>query len=151
MHRLGLGLVFVGAVAVAANANATAQESKTTTKTTTKVELKGGKDVTVRGCLERIPGGTYLLSSVDDEGKLGRTRYEIVTDEDLSKHAGQRVEIKGKTTEKGDGRVKVETKETTEVPNGPDREVKSKTEATAGKLGTAFLGVDSIRTVGSCN
>ena len=42
----------------AAGLTAQTQEKKTTTNT--KVEIKGGKNVTVTGCLERRPNDDYL-------------------------------------------------------------------------------------------
>ena len=61
-----------------------------TTKSKTKVEVKDGKEITVSGCLERNPGGGYMLTTTN-----GSLKYALVTDDDLSKHLGHRVEIKG--------------------------------------------------------
>ena len=87
----------------AASLTAQTQETQTTTKT--KIEIKGGKDVTVSGCLERRPGGDYVLTSVRDKGRLEYSRYALVTSQDLSEHVGERVEIKGKAVTNGDGKV----------------------------------------------
>ena len=72
-----------------------------TTETKTKVEVKDGKDVTVTGCVDRNPDGGYMLTSTG-----GSMKYALVTDDDLSKHVGHRVEVKGKAADHGDGKVK---------------------------------------------
>ena len=36
--------------------------------------------------------------------------YMLVSDGDLSKHVGHRMQLEGKVTDKGDGKIKVETK-----------------------------------------
>jgi hypothetical protein len=132
----------------AAGAAAQSQETETTTKTRTKVELKGGKDVTVRGCLDRAAGGSYILTRLSNDHELDKRGYALVTDEDLSKHQGELVEIKGKTTEDGDGKVAVESHEKTEGDHGKDEAV-TKAEATSGTLGLPFLGVKSIKKLAS--
>ena len=82
------------------------QESQTTTKT--KTEIKGGKNVTAIGCLERGPDGAYLLHQVRHDNRGEYLRDALVTSQDLSKHVGERVEIKGKSVKDGDGKVTVE-------------------------------------------
>ena len=36
-------------------------------------------------------------------------KYALVTDDDLSKHVGHRIEVKGKAADRGDGKVKIES------------------------------------------
>src|SRR5690348_12530499 len=98
--------LFCAAIGVAAlcAAGAHAQTMQTTEKQ--KVEIKDGKDVTVSGCLERDPAGGFLLTSEE----TGRMKYMLVTNDDLAKHVGHRVEVKGKATDKGDAKMKVESK-----------------------------------------
>jgi hypothetical protein len=142
----GIALTMASAGAVAQT-----QETETTTKTKTKVEVKGGRDVTVRGCLDRATGGGYVLTRLSNDRDLDRRGYALVTDEDLSKHQGELVEIKGKTTEDGDGKVAVEARQKTEGDHGKDEAV-TKTEATSGTRGLPFLGVKSIKKLAStCN
>ena len=130
----------------------TAQTQETQTTTKTKIEIKGGKDVTVIGCLERRSTGEYILTAGRDNGRLERSRYALVTSQDLSKHVGERVEIKGKAVTNGDGKVSVESKTKTEVENGKDQETKTKSEGTSGAFDLPFLGVRSMRTLSSsCN
>ncbi len=142
----GIGLAVLSGAGLAAQT----QETQTTTKT--KVEIKGGKDVTVVGCLERRSDGDYVLTEVRDNRRVEQSRYALVTSQDLSKHVGERVEIKGKAVTNGDGKVSIESKTTTEVENGHDQETKSKTEGTTGAFDMPFLGVRSLKTLStSCN
>lgn len=123
------------------------QETKTTTNT--KVEIKGGTDVTVIGCLERRPTGDYMLTGVRENFRLEPLRYALVTGEDLSKRVGERVQIQGKAVTKGNGKVSIESKTRTEPEHGKDRESKIKTEGTSGALDMPFLGVKSVKTLSS--
>jgi hypothetical protein len=130
----------------------TGQTQETRTTTRTKIELKGGKDVTATGCLERTPGGDYVLTGPGEDRGLERRQYVVVSDEDLSKYVNRRVEIKGKAVDKGAGKVEIEAHEKTEADNGQDREEKTKTVATGGELGIPFLGVKSLKSLSSsCN
>jgi hypothetical protein len=140
--------VALGLVAVcAAGLTAQTQETKTTTKT--KVEIKDGRNVTVTGCLERRENGDYFLTDVREKGRTDPSQYALVTNDDLSKHVGERVEVKGQAVANGNGRVKIESKTKTEVENGKDLESKSKTEGTSGALDMPLLGLKSIKTVAS--
>lgn len=141
----------IGIAAMCA-AGLTAQTQETKTTTDTKVEIKGGKDVTVIGCLERRAKGDYVLTEVHENRREEPTRYAIVSSDDISMHVGERVEITGKAVIDGDGKVTVESRTKNEVENGKDQETKTKTEGTAGVLGMPFLGVKSIKTLSSsCN
>lgn len=134
----------------AASLIAQTQETKTTTNT--KIEIKGGKDVVVVGCLEVRPTGNYILTDVRTDRRTDPTRYAVVTSEDLSKHVGERVEIAGKAVMNGDGKISVESKTKTEVENGKDRESKTKTEGTTGVLDMPLLGMATMKTLSSsCN
>ena len=136
-----IGLAVICAAALAAQT----QETKTTTQT--KIEVKGGKDVTVIGCLDRGVNGDYLLTKVRAKGR-NPSEYSLVTTEDLSKHVGERIEIRGKVVSKGNGTVSIESKTKTEVEHGKDSETKAKTEGAAA-LKVPFLGVVSTRTLGA--
>jgi hypothetical protein len=139
------------AVACAIGLSAQTQETKTTTNT--KIEVKGGKDVSVIGCLERRPSGNYILTDVAHESRrTDPSRYALLTSEDLSKHVGERVEIRGKAVVNGDGKVSVESKTKTEVENGKDLETKTKTEGTSGMSDMPLIGMTSMKTLSSsCN
>jgi hypothetical protein len=92
------------------------------------------------------------LTEVRDRSRFENSRYALVTSENLSKHVGERVEIKGKAVTNGDGKVSVESKTKTEVENGKDQESKTKTEGTIGAFDLPLLGVRSMKTLSSsCN
>ncbi|HZR26283.1 MAG TPA: hypothetical protein VFA59_21990 [Vicinamibacterales bacterium] len=137
----GLAALYCGGL------SAQTQETQTTTKT--KIEVKGGKNVTVIGCLEQQSNGDYVLTDARDNNRPEWSRYTLVTDKDLSKHVGERVEIGGKAVTHTDGKVKVESKTKTEVENGQDRETTSKTEGTTGAFEQPYLGVHSIKKLSS--
>jgi hypothetical protein len=143
MTAIAIGL----AVASAGVLNAQTQETKTTTKT--QIEIKGGKSVDVTGCLERRDNGDYLLTSIRDVRGMDPSRYALVTDDDLSKHVGERVRIEGNAVSKGNGTVSIKSDTKTEVENGKDIETKSKTEGTTGAVELPYLGVKSLKTLSS--
>jgi hypothetical protein len=146
MTAIAIGLTLASAGAVRAQT----QETKTTT--TTQVEMKGGKSVTVTGCLERRDNGDYLLTSIRDVRGTDPSRYALVTDDDLAGHVGERVRIEGKTVSPGHGTVSIKSETKTEVEHGSDIETKSRVEGTTGTLDVPFLGVKSLKTLAkSCS
>ena len=136
--------VAIGLTAMCA-AGLTAQTQETKTTTNTKIEIKGGKDVTVIGCIERGATGDYLLTNVRENRQRDPSQYALVTGEDLSRHVGERVRIQGKAVANGDGKVSVESKTKTEVENGKDQESKTRVEGTSGAFDMPFLGVKSMK------
>src|SRR5882672_695070 len=115
-----------------------AQSGTTETKTKTKIDVKDGKDVTISGCLAANPGGGYMLTTT-----TGAMKYALVTDDDLSKHVGHRMEIKGKAADRGDGKVKVES---TTGTSGGEKE-KSTAEMKGDMPGMHYLGVKSVKMI----
>jgi hypothetical protein len=70
-------------------------------------------------------------------------KYALVTDDDLSKHLGHRVELKGKASDRGDGKVKIEST----VGTGGDKET-AKTEVKGGDMsGMHYLGLKSLKMI----
>ena len=109
-----------------------------TMKTKTKVDVKDGKEIHVSGCLERNPGGGYMLTTTQ-----GSMKYAIVTDDDLSKHVGHRVELKGKAADRGDGKVKIES-----TTGKGDDKATSKTEIKGNDMsGMNYLGLKSLKMI----
>ena len=109
-----------------------------TTTTKTKLEVKDGKEITVSGCLERNPSGGYMLTTTQ-----GAMKYAVVTDDDLAKHVGHRVELKGKAADRGDGKVKIES--TTKT--GDDK-ARAKTEIKGEDMaGMKYLGMKSLKMI----
>jgi hypothetical protein len=122
---------------VACGAGLSAQSAERKEKT--KIEVKGGKEVTLTGCLERSSGVTdYELTD-----SVGRLKYSVVTDDDLDKYVGRRVEIKGRAADRGDGKVKVE--HTVEGTSGDTSQ--AKVEARGDTAALPFLGLKSIKTI----
>ena len=148
MNTTQMTLIAIGVAMVSTGTlSAQTQETKTTTKT--QVEMKGGKSVTVNGCLERRDNGDYVLTNLRDVRGMDPSQYALVTDDDLSKHVGERVRIEGKTVSAGHGKVSVKSESKTEVENGKDVELKTKTEGTTGSLEMPYLGVKSLKTISS--
>jgi hypothetical protein len=131
---------------VASGAIAAAQDIESKSKT--KITVKDGKDVTVTGCVARSAEGAYKLTNVSNkDGVLGD--YLLVPggedDLDLDERIGHRVEIKGKAADKGDGKVKIETRSEVGTTGGDTRKRESKTEVEGDLHGLPYLGVKSIR------
>ena len=122
-------------IAVLTAAGAGAQSAEVKSKT--KVKVDGGREVTVSGCLARNVDGGYKLT--DSEGRL---LYALVGGEDLDKHVGHRLEIKGKATDGHDGKVKIET----ETKTSGDEKVREKTELEGD---VHALGVKSVKMIAS--
>ena len=123
-------------LAAIASVGIAAQSGTIETKTKTKIDVKDGKDVTVTGCLAANPGGGYMLTSAS-----GDLKYALVTDDDLAKHVGHRMEIKGKAADRGDGKVKIESSVGT---NAGDK-AKTTTELKGDMADMRYLGVKSVK------
>jgi hypothetical protein len=117
-------------------------------KSQTKISVEDGKDVRVTGCLRKSAEGYMLTSVTGKEGSLGS--YMLVADDDdLDKHVGHRVEIDGKAADQGDGKIKVETKNTTRTGSSEKTKNESKAEVKGDLKGLPYLGVKSLRMIAS--
>jgi hypothetical protein len=86
-----------------------------------------------------------LTNVADTTGALHS--YVLVSDDtDLSKHVGHRVQIDGKAADRGDGKIKTETKTKMKV-DGDDKETKAKSEVKGDLAGLPYLGVKSLKMV----
>jgi len=133
-------------VAAACSAGLAAQTSTTDTKS--KITVKDGKEVTVTGCVEPTSSGSgFMLTHVADKGGAMHNYMLVTDDNDLSKHVGHRVQVAGKITDRGDGKIKVETKTKTKVEHGDDKETHSKSEMKGDMDGVPFLGVKSVKMI----
>jgi hypothetical protein len=136
-----IGAAFGVAVLCAVGAGAQTQTTKTDSKQ--KIEIKEGKEIRVSGCLEKRADGGYMLTSSES----GRMKYALVTNDDLSKHLGHRVEVQGKATDKGDAKVTIETKVGTSGSSSAD-DTKDKSKTTLeGDLDLHYLGVKSVKMI----
>jgi hypothetical protein len=131
----------------------TAQTQETQTTTKTDIEVKRGKAVIVIGCVEQQSNGDYVLTPVRDDGPgpLEHSWYALVTDHDLSKHVGERVEIRGNAVTKRHGTIAMNAKTQTEVEMPTDQETRTKPEATSGSFELPLLSVRTMKTLSSCN
>jgi hypothetical protein len=134
----------LGCALVAATMSVVAANAQTEVKRTTKVEVKDGKEITTTGCVDRMADGRYSLTGV-----RGEMQYVLVGHENVAKHLGHRIQVRGKATDLGNAEVKTETKTSTkvDVENGPD-ERSHRTTATEQKgdiSGVRYLSVDSVK------
>ena len=131
----------VAAIAICASCavGLTAQSGTVERKEKTKIEVKGGKEVTLTGCLQRSDGHTdYVLTD-----EVGQVKYAVVTDDNLTKYVDRRVEVKGKAADRGDGKVKVEHK----VEGTTGETAESKVERNGDTTPIPYLGLHSIKTI----
>jgi hypothetical protein len=133
-------------------ASALAQDAVKKQKTTVSVE--SGKDVSVTGCVARSnqDHDQFALTNVaGKDGALGS--YLLVADgkdrDDLEKHVGHRVEIKGKAADRGDGKVKVKTEREVKTSDGDTKKTEATTKVEGDLDGLPFLGVKSVRMLAS--
>ena len=133
-------------LAAACSAGLAAQTTEQTAKS--KMTVKDGKDVTVTGCVQPTASGAgFMLTDVAD--KSGRVHnYMLVSDDvDLAKHAGHRVEVKGKAADRGDGKIKMESETKTKVEGADEKETHGKTEVKGDLSGLPFLGVKEVKMI----
>jgi len=142
MKLIGASFVVVAACAVGLGA----QTSERTTKS--KVTIKDGKDITVVGCVEPNASGTgYMLTHAADKDGRVHSYMLVSEDVDLAKHAGDRVEIKGKAADRGDGKIETESKTTTKGTSGEEKETHGKSEIRGDLSGLPFLGVKTVKMI----
>jgi hypothetical protein len=139
-----IGAVCVSVI-VGCAASLAAQTKETESKT--KVTVKDGKSVTVTGCVApAVTGSGFMLTNVADKtGDLHN--YALIPDDaDVAKHVGHRVQISGKATDRGDGKVEIEKKSTTKVESGDDTTSRSKAELD-GRDAPPYLTVKSLKMI----
>jgi len=142
MKLIGIVFGLAAACTVAVGAQSAQTESKS------KITVKDGQEVSVTGCVEPTASGTgFMLTHVADKSG-GMHNYMLVSDDsDLAKHVGHRMQLDGKVTDKGDGKVKIETKTKTKVEHGDDKETHSTSEMKGDMAGMRFLGVKSMKMI----
>jgi hypothetical protein len=138
--RLALCLAALSTLGVAA------QSSQTTTQT--KITVKDGKEVHVTGCVTPDLNHTgYILTNVADKSGPLHNYMLLTDDNDLAKHVGHRVQIEGRVTDRGDAKVKVETKTETKVEHGDDHETTTKAEMKGDAVNLPYMGVESFKMI----
>jgi hypothetical protein len=131
--------MLIGAAGLSAQTATMEKKEKTT------IDIKGGKDVTLVGCIARSTGASdYVL--LDD--KDGSIKYALVTDDDMKKFVDHRVEVKGRAADQGDAKVTIERK--TEGTSGT--ESKAKIEARGDSTMIPYMAAKSVKQIdGSCD
>jgi hypothetical protein len=122
-----------------------AQEIKTRTTETTKFKVEDGRDMKVSGCVARFEDAGYMLTS--DEGNL---KYVLVTNENLGKYVGRRIEVKGVGTDGDHGKIKIEKEVGTSGEISGRKIDDGKTKETTeikGDVGFPFLSVKSFKKI----
>lgn len=117
-------------------------QTETTTTTTTNIQMKGGKSVTLRGCVEADPDGGYLLTHVLDNAGLPQSYVLVTTNKFFSTHVGQRVEVEGKLADRTHGRVEVVSDTNTD---GAKSHVE--TDARHDAAAVRYLGPDRMKAI----
>jgi hypothetical protein len=139
------------ALAVALSAAAAAAQDD---KSSSRIVVEDGEEMTVTGCVQRSPEGSYsLTNAAGKKGSVGTYMLAVTDDEedldDLGKHLGHRVEIVGKAADKGKGRIKVLTKSESKKPEGGRAKSETKSEVKGDLAGLPFLGIKSFRMLAS--
>jgi hypothetical protein len=132
-----------------AGASALAQDE--VKKSKTSMSIDSGKDMTVTGCVVRSGDEFSLTNAAGKKGALGP--YILVANgddrDDLAKHVGHRVEIKGKAADQGDGKVTIKTEREVKTDDGDTKKSESTTKVKGDLDGLPFLGVKSVRMLAS--
>lgn len=117
-------------------------------KSKTKISVDEGKEISVTGCVARSGEDEFsLTNAAGKDGPIGS--YMLVASggerDDLAKHVGQRVEIKGKAVDRGDGEMTVKTETELQTIDGDKKKRESTTKVKGTLDGLPFLGVKSVR------
>jgi hypothetical protein len=124
-----------------------AQTTAITTTTTTNIQMKGGKSVTLRGCVEADPDGGYMLTHVSDKGGVFHSYVLVTTDSFFARHVGERVQVEGKVGDRTHGRVDVVSDTNTDGVNSH-----VETDARHDAASIRYLGPDHMKTIAtSCS
>ncbi len=142
---------FIAATFIAAGL-AAAQDGKSKTR----VIVEDGQEMTVTGCVQRSAEGSYTLTNV--AGKDGASGSYILARlgdndddalQDLAGQVGKRVEVAGKAADRGDGKIRVETRSEVKKADGDTAKTETKSEVKGDLDGLPYLGVKSSRTIAS--
>ena len=131
---------------MAAGASVLAQDE--VKKSKTSMSIDSGKDMTVTGCVIRSGDDDFSLTNA--AGKKGAVGpYILVASGDdrdeLAKHVGHRVEVKGKAADQGDGKVTIKAEREVKTDDGDTKKSESTTKVKGDLDGLPFLGVKSVR------
>jgi hypothetical protein len=133
-------LALTSLLAIASAATLAAQVTETTT--TTNIQMRGGKSVTFKGCVEADPDGGYLLTHVVDKDGVSQRYVLVTTNAFFSKHVGQRVEVEGKLGDRKHGQVDVVTD-----TNADGLKSHVETDARHDAAAIRYLGPDHMKAI----
>lgn len=140
MRLMGAGLALLcGTVALSA------QQITTTVTQKTTFAVKDGHDLKVRGCVRSFEDAGYMLT--DGNGQM---TYVLVTNDNLGRFVGHRVEINGLGTDGDDGTIEIEREVGTSgvidgaKVNGP--KLKQMREV-HGDVGFPYVSVKSVKKI----
>jgi hypothetical protein len=118
-------------------------------KSKTRISVDDGKEMSVTGCVARSGEEFSLTNAAGKNGAIGS--YVLVANgderDDLSKHVGHRVEIKGKAVDHGNGEMTVKTETELQTSGGDKKKRESTTKVKGALDGLPFLGVKSVRMI----
>jgi hypothetical protein len=116
-------------------------------KSRTTVSIESGKDITVTGCVARSGDDFSLTNAAGKDGAAGPYFLIAAGDDrdELKKHIGHRVEIKGKAADKGDAKLTMKTEREFKDSDGDKKKTESTTKVKGDLDGLPFLGVKSVR------
>jgi hypothetical protein len=138
MRLIGAGIAMVFCASGLA-----AQEIKTTVTQKTTFEVKEGHDLKVSGCVQSFEDAGYMLT--DDAGQL---KYVLVTNDNLNKYVGRRVEVHGLGTDGDDGRIEIEREVGTSGVIGGEKldgPTMKQTKEVTGDVGFGYVSVKSLK------
>jgi len=122
-----------------------AQQITTTVTQKTTFAVKDGHDLKVRGCVRPFEDAGYMLTD-----GAGRMTYVLVTNEDLGRFVGHRVEINGLGSEGDDGTIEIAREVgTSGVIGGAkvDGPTLTQTREVSGDVGFPYVSVKSVRKI----
>jgi hypothetical protein len=137
MKLIGAGMIVLCATSLSA------QRISTTVTEITRFEVKDGRVLKVNGCVQRFKDTGYMLTN-----EAGDLKYVLVTNTDLRKLVGRRVEIEGLGADSDEGTILIEKVVGTSGQFGVERidgEETKQSKEIAGDVGFPYLSVESVR------
>jgi hypothetical protein len=150
-EAVAMKLGFLVIVAALTTSVSTAAQDRET-KSRTRIVVEDGKEMTVTGCLRQSADGSFTLTdTAGRDGAMGSYLLAVSDDEDdlddLRDHLGHRLEISGKAADRGDGRIRVETRNETRKADGGKAKTESTSEVKGDLTGLPYLGMKSFRMI----
>lgn len=137
MKLIGAGMIVLCATSLSA------QRISTTVTEMTKFEVKDGRPLKVSGCVQPFHDAGYMLAN-----EKGDLKYVLVSNVDLRKFVGRRVEIQGIGANTDEGTIMVEKVVGTSGQFGVEKlegEEKKQSKEIAGDVGFPYVSVESVR------